>query len=116
MLQGRVGWQGIIPSRAAKMGSIAVDKGIAKLGTPGEFYDQLEPEKIAEHILASALATSTSWSSGILEREHPTAVAATRPAPCARPCTPACRPSCRRSSTRSPTSSAATSTSCWTSS
>ena len=30
VMQGGVGWQGIIPSRAAKMGSIAVDKGIAK--------------------------------------------------------------------------------------
>ena len=44
VMQGGVGWQGIIPSRAAKMGSIAVDKGIAKLGSPGDFYEQLEPE------------------------------------------------------------------------
>ena len=35
VLQGGVGWQGIVPARAAKMGSIAVDKAIAKLGTPG---------------------------------------------------------------------------------
>ena len=54
VMQGGVGWQGIIPSRAAKMGSIAVDKGIAKLGSPADFYQQLEPDKIAEHILASA--------------------------------------------------------------
>ena len=46
-----IGWQGIVPARAAKMGSIAVDKAIAKLGTPAEFYQQLEPEKIAEHIV-----------------------------------------------------------------
>jgi hypothetical protein len=32
IMHGGLGWQGIIPSRAAKMGSIAVDKGIAKLG------------------------------------------------------------------------------------
>ena len=51
VLQGGIGWQGIIPARAAKMGSIAVDKAIAKLGTPGEFYQQLEPDKIAEHIV-----------------------------------------------------------------
>jgi hypothetical protein len=54
LLQGKAGWQGIVPSRAAKMGSIAVDKGIAKLGSPSEFYRQLNPEKIAEHILATA--------------------------------------------------------------
>src|SRR5436190_22569684 len=28
-MHGAVGWQGIIPSRAAKLGSVAVDKGIA---------------------------------------------------------------------------------------
>ena len=51
ILQGGVGWQGIVPARAAKMGSIASDKAIAKLGTPAEFYQQLEPDKIAEHIV-----------------------------------------------------------------
>ncbi|MEO7350808.1 MAG: hypothetical protein ABIR34_04500 [Marmoricola sp.] len=48
--QGGIGWQVIVPARAAKMGSIAVDKAIAKLGTPKEFYQQLEPDQIAEHI------------------------------------------------------------------
>ncbi len=68
---GGVGWQGIIPSRAAKMGSISVDKGIAKLGSPSEFYAQLEPEKIAEHILASARGDIRDVTERILEREHP---------------------------------------------
>ena len=70
-LKGRVGWQGIIPSRAAKMGSIAVDKGIAKLGTPAEFYEQLEPDKIAEHILATARGDMRELVESIIEREHP---------------------------------------------
>jgi len=51
VLQGGIGWQGIIPARAAKMGSIAVDKAISKLGTPSDFYQQLEPDRIAEHIV-----------------------------------------------------------------
>jgi uncharacterized membrane protein YheB (UPF0754 family) len=51
LAKGRFGWQGIIPSRAAKMGSIAVDKGLMKLGTPTEFYQQLDPNAIADHIL-----------------------------------------------------------------
>ncbi len=51
LLQGGIGWQGIVPARAAKMGSIAVDKAISKLGTPAEFYQQLEPDRIAEHIV-----------------------------------------------------------------
>src|SRR3954466_13193943 len=53
VMHGAIGWQGIIPSRAAKMGSLAVDKGIAKLGSPREFYRQLDPALIAEHVLES---------------------------------------------------------------
>ena len=53
LMVGGIGWQGIVPSRAAKMGSLAVDSGIAKLGTPQEFFQQLDPEKIAEQIVQS---------------------------------------------------------------
>jgi uncharacterized membrane protein YheB (UPF0754 family) len=70
-MQGGVGWQGIIPSRAAKMGSIAVDKGIAKLGSPAEFYEHLDPEKMAEHMLASARGDIRAVVERIMEREHP---------------------------------------------
>jgi uncharacterized membrane protein YheB (UPF0754 family) len=69
--QGGIGWQGIIPSRAAKMGSISVDKGIAKLGTPSEFYEQLEPEAIAEHILDTSREDIRELVERILRREHP---------------------------------------------
>jgi hypothetical protein len=51
IMQGGIGWQGIVPARAAKMGSIAVDKAIAKLGTAGEFFQELEPDKIAEQMV-----------------------------------------------------------------
>src|ERR671928_42921 len=71
VMHGGVGWQGIIPSRAAKMGSIAVDKGIAKLGTPADFYDQLEPEKISEHILSTAREDIRDVVERIMERENP---------------------------------------------
>src|SRR5438270_12124121 len=53
VMVGGIGWQGIVPSRAAKMGSLSVDSGIAKLGTPKEFFKQLVPEKIAEQIVLS---------------------------------------------------------------
>jgi uncharacterized membrane protein YheB (UPF0754 family) len=71
VMNGGVGWQGIIPSRAAKMGSIAVDKGIAKLGSPAEFYRQLEPDRIAEHILVTARDDIRQVVDRIMEREHP---------------------------------------------
>jgi uncharacterized membrane protein YheB (UPF0754 family) len=51
IMQGGIGWQGIVPARAAKMGSISVDKAIAKLGTPREFFQQLEPDQIAAHVV-----------------------------------------------------------------
>ncbi len=71
IMQGGIGWQGIIPSRAAKMGSIAVDKGIAKLGTPSEFYTRLDPEAIAEHILTSSREDIREVVERTMEREHP---------------------------------------------
>lgn len=71
VMQGGLGWQGIIPSRAAKMGSLAVDKGIAKLGSPADFYRQLEPEVIAEHILATARGDIREVVERIADREHP---------------------------------------------
>src|SRR5262245_29536182 len=70
-MQGGVGWQGIIPSRAAKMGSIAVDKGIAKLGNAGEFFERLEPDRIAEHILDTAQGDIREVVDLIMEREQP---------------------------------------------
>ena len=71
VMQGGVGWQGIIPSRAAKIGSIAVDKGIAKLGSPADFYNQLEPEAIAEHICKTASDDIREVVDRIMEREYP---------------------------------------------
>src|SRR6476661_9908059 len=71
LLQGGVGWQGIIPARAAKMGSIAVDKAIAKLGTPAEFYQQLEPDRIAEHIVTVFRPEIPQLVDEVMRREHP---------------------------------------------
>lgn len=71
LLQGGIGWQGIIPARAAKMGSIAVDKAIAKLGTPAEFYQQLEPDQIAEHIVTVFRPEIPELVDDVMTSEHP---------------------------------------------
>jgi hypothetical protein len=71
VLQGGIGWQGIIPARAAKMGSIAVDKAIAKLGTPGEFYRQLEPDRIAEHIVTVFRPEIPELVDQVMRQDHP---------------------------------------------
>lgn len=70
VLQGGIGWQGIVPARAAKMGSIAVDKAIAKLGTPAEFYQQLEPDTIAEHIVTTFRPEIPALVDEVMRREH----------------------------------------------
>jgi uncharacterized membrane protein YheB (UPF0754 family) len=58
---GRFGWQGIVPSRVDKMASISVDKALLKVGSISDFYQQLEPDKIADHQVVER----------IMEREHP---------------------------------------------
>lgn len=70
-LQGGLGWQGIVPARAAKMGSIAVDKAISKLGTPAEFYQHLEPDQIAEHIVEVFRPDVPQLVDDVMMREHP---------------------------------------------
>jgi uncharacterized membrane protein YheB (UPF0754 family) len=71
LMIGGIGWQGIVPSRAAKMGSLAVDSGIAKLGTPKEFFNQLDPEKIAEQIVAKTHDDVREVVERVMVREQP---------------------------------------------
>src|SRR3984885_4996611 len=71
LMIGGIGWQGIVPSRAAKMGSLAVDSGIAKIGTPSEFFNELEPDKIAEQIVVSTRQDLPAVVDAIMEREQP---------------------------------------------
>jgi uncharacterized membrane protein YheB (UPF0754 family) len=71
VMLGGIGWQGIVPSRAAKMGSLAVDVGIAKLGTPSEFWNQLEPEKMAQQIVEVTREDMRTTVDRIMGREHP---------------------------------------------
>ncbi|HEV7650781.1 MAG TPA: hypothetical protein VGP26_21765 [Actinophytocola sp.] len=68
---GRFGWQGIIPSRVSKMASISVDKALLKVGSIGDFYREFEPDKIADHIAATAREEIRGVVERIMEREHP---------------------------------------------
>jgi uncharacterized membrane protein YheB (UPF0754 family) len=53
------------------MGSIMVDKGIAKLGTPGELYDRVDPDKLADYIVESSRADVRDLVERAVRREHP---------------------------------------------
>jgi len=68
---GGIGWQGIVPSRAAKMGSLAVDSGISKIGTPQESFRELDPEQIARQIVDSTRDDIHGIVERIMEREQP---------------------------------------------
>jgi uncharacterized membrane protein YheB (UPF0754 family) len=68
---GRIGWQGIVPSRADKMASIAVDKGLGKLGSIADFYRELEPERIADHLATVAQGEIREVVELIMRRENP---------------------------------------------
>ena len=68
---GRFGWQGIVPSRADKMASIATDKALLKVGSMGDFYREFDPDKIAEHLARTARQEIRGIVSRIMEAEHP---------------------------------------------
>jgi uncharacterized membrane protein YheB (UPF0754 family) len=68
---GKFGWQGIVPSRVDKMASISVDKALAKVGSISDFYQQLEPDKIADHLVATAQSEIREVVERIISREHP---------------------------------------------
>lgn len=68
---GRFGWQGIIPSRVAKMASISVDKALLKVGSISDFYREFEPDRIAEHLAATARGEVREVVERVMEREHP---------------------------------------------
>ena len=68
---GGLGWQGIVPSRADKMASIAVDKGLLKLGNMSDFYRELEPDRIAEHLAGVAQTEIRDVVEQIMRQENP---------------------------------------------
>ena len=68
---GRFGWQGIVPSRVDKMASIAVDKSLSKVGSISDFYRELEPHKIADHLVLHSRQEIRLIVERILQREHP---------------------------------------------
>jgi len=71
VVEGGVGWQGIIPSRSARMGTIAAEKGIAKIGTELEFYEKFDPNRIATHIVANSTDEIRELAAAVFREEYP---------------------------------------------
>ncbi|WP_019200830.1 hypothetical protein [Tsukamurella sp. 1534] len=68
---GRVGWQGIVPSRAEKMASIAVDKSLNKVGSIAEFYEVMDPEHVSEVLTRASMPMIPSIVESVMQRENP---------------------------------------------
>ncbi len=67
----RLGWQGMVPSRADKMASIAVDTGLAKLGSVSDFYREMDPDKLAAHFAVLAEQEIDAIIESLMVRENP---------------------------------------------
>jgi uncharacterized membrane protein YheB (UPF0754 family) len=67
-----LGWQGIIPSKAARMAGIFVDSTMSRLGTLPELFEQMEPARIAEQIQKVIVPRLDKYTDEILLSEHPT--------------------------------------------
>ena len=71
VVEGRVGWQGIIPSRSARMGTIAAEKGIAKIATEREFYEEFDPERIATYMVDNSREEIRQLTENVFREEYP---------------------------------------------
>lgn len=68
---GVLGFQGFIPCRAEKMASLIVDKSIARIGGIGDFYTELDPDKLAAHLADVARPQIRQLTTEVIESEHP---------------------------------------------
>jgi len=71
MMEGKFGWQGIVPSRAAKMGSIAYDNSVEKVASQREFYEQFDPDVVAQYVVQEGREDIHSLVDDILRTEYP---------------------------------------------
>jgi uncharacterized membrane protein YheB (UPF0754 family) len=65
------GWQGIIPSKASKMGAIATDSVLAKLGDIEDIFESMEPDKITSHIVKCFTPQVEQYVESIMLEENP---------------------------------------------
>jgi uncharacterized membrane protein YheB (UPF0754 family) len=67
----RLGWQGIVPRRAARMASIACDTITAKLISPREIFGRLDPERVAGEIEKPLLEDVEHITHEVMEHYQP---------------------------------------------
>jgi uncharacterized membrane protein YheB (UPF0754 family) len=65
-----LGWQGIIPAKAAKMAAIFVDSTMARLGTLSEVFGRMDPAVIAEHVAATVAPRAEELTDEVMRRSE----------------------------------------------
>ncbi|MGH7857931.1 MAG: hypothetical protein ACREQY_11425 [Candidatus Binatia bacterium] len=66
-----LGWQGIIPAKARKMASIAVDSTLSKLASLREIFDRMEPQRVAEHVIRTVEPRLDEYVAEIMREQNP---------------------------------------------
>ncbi len=66
-----LGWQGIVPRRAARMASIAVDTMTSKLISVREIFGRLDPERVAQEIEKPLLLSVDEITREVMAQHQP---------------------------------------------
>ena len=65
------GWQGIVPRKAEKMATTAVNLMTSKLIKPEEIFARLDPKRIAKEIEAPLMAAAEDITREVAQEQHP---------------------------------------------
>ncbi|HZZ50927.1 MAG TPA: hypothetical protein VFE65_28890 [Pseudonocardia sp.] len=68
---GILGFQGFVPARAEKMASFISDKALVKIGSPSDFYRELDPDALAARVATAGRPLVRPLVSNLMEREQP---------------------------------------------
>lgn len=67
---GILGFQGFVPARAEKMASFISDKALVKIGSPSDFYRELDPDALAARIASAGRPLLRPMVDELMRREH----------------------------------------------
>lgn len=65
------GWQGIIPSKAVKMARTFVDSTMSRLGTLQDVFDEMEPGKMADHVVRHLEPRMAEYTDQVMLESNP---------------------------------------------
>lgn len=66
-----LGWQGVIPRKAAKMAAIAVDTFVGKLLKPEELFDRIDPQELVRQIERPLLEAVEEIAEEVVSQQQP---------------------------------------------